>query len=58
MFDPEKVERLYVREWGHHAVYASDYDKLLALYREISSGRKYESDSIPTAEALNAVHPS
>ena len=34
MFDPEKVERPYVKEWGHHAVYMEDYDQLLALYRE------------------------
>jgi hypothetical protein len=33
MFDPEKVERPYVKEWGHHAVYVDDYDQLLELYR-------------------------
>ena len=33
MFDPEKVERPYVKEWGHHAVYMDDYDRLLELYR-------------------------
>lgn len=31
----EKVERPYVVGWGHHVIYVSDYDALLAYTKEI-----------------------
>lgn len=42
MFDPEKVERPYVKEWVHHAVYVDDYDRLLAMYRKARSALELE----------------
>lgn len=30
-FNPERIERPFVKEWGHHAVYVQDYDSLLSF---------------------------
>lgn len=55
-FDPEKVDRPYVKEWGHHAVYMSDYDQLLELYRALLL-RSSTEELHNALESFYAKHP-
>ena len=59
-FDPENVERLNFSPYMDHYVAASDYDKLLALYRalqpQMTNPAEMDSAVSIFAEARRRVH--